>query len=79
MPAGIDRRLLYNVDWVLAGAAVALALVGVAMVYSATHSSPSAEIYLKQLALIGARPSGGIPCRCALPAAILRATERWGR
>ncbi len=53
MPGGIDRRLLYNVDWILAGAAVALALVGVTMVYSATHSSPSAEIYLKQLALIG--------------------------
>ncbi len=54
MPAGIDRRLLYNVDWVLAGAAIALALVGVAMVYSATHSSANADLYLKQLGLIGA-------------------------
>jgi rod shape determining protein RodA len=53
VPAGIDRRLLYNVDWVLAGAGIVLALVGVAMVYSATHSSPSAGIYLKQLGLIG--------------------------
>jgi len=51
---GIDRRLLYNVDWVLAGAAIALALVGVAMVYSATHSGQSADLYLKQLGLVGA-------------------------
>jgi len=50
---GIDRRLLYNVDWVLAGAAIVLALVGVAMVYSATYSGRSADLYLKQLALIG--------------------------
>jgi rod shape determining protein RodA len=53
VPGGIDRRLLYNVDWVLAGSAIALALVGVAMVYSATHSGRSAELYLKQLGLIG--------------------------
>jgi rod shape determining protein RodA len=53
VPAGIDRRLLYNVDWVLAGAGIALALVGVAMVYSATHSGQSADLYLKQLALVG--------------------------
>jgi rod shape determining protein RodA len=53
VPAGIDRRLLYNVDWVLAGAAIALALVGVAMVYSATHSGHNADLYLKQLALVG--------------------------
>ncbi len=53
MPAGIDRRLLYNVDWVLAGAGIALALVGVAMVYSATYSGQSHDLYLKQLGLIG--------------------------
>ena len=53
MAGGIDRRLLYNVDWVLAGAAIVLALVGVAMVYSATYSGRSADLYLKQLALIG--------------------------
>jgi rod shape determining protein RodA len=29
VPVGIDRRLLYNVDWVLAGTSFALALVGV--------------------------------------------------
>jgi rod shape determining protein RodA len=53
VPAGIDRRLLYNVDWVLAGAGIALALVGVAMVYSATHSGHNPDLYLKQLALVG--------------------------
>jgi rod shape determining protein RodA len=50
---GIDRRLLYNVDWVLAGATFVLSLVGVAMVYSATHSGRNADLYLKQLALLG--------------------------
>jgi len=50
---GIDRRLVYNMDWVLAGAALVLALVGVAMVYSATHSGRNPDLYLKQLALVG--------------------------
>jgi rod shape determining protein RodA len=50
---GIDRRLLYNVDWVLAGAGIVLALVGVAMVYSATHSGYNPDLYLKQLGLVG--------------------------
>jgi rod shape determining protein RodA len=50
---GIDRRFVYNVDWVFLGAALALALVGVAMVYSATHSGRSPDLYLKQLALVG--------------------------
>ncbi|HSD66988.1 MAG TPA: rod shape-determining protein RodA [Vicinamibacteria bacterium] len=53
MAGGIDRRLLYNVDWVLAGVSLALALVGVAMVYSATHSGRNPDLYLKQLALVG--------------------------
>jgi len=50
---GIDRRLVYNVDWVLLGATLALSLVGVAMVYSATHSGRAPNLYLKQLALVG--------------------------
>jgi rod shape determining protein RodA len=50
---GIDRRLLYNVDWVLLGATVALAFVGVAMVFSATHSGRHPDLFLKQLALVG--------------------------
>ena len=54
MPLGVDRRLLYNVDWVMVGTAVLLAMVGVAMVYSATHSGSTPDLYLKQLALVGA-------------------------
>jgi rod shape determining protein RodA len=54
MPLGIDRRLLYNVDWVLLGTALLLSLVGVAMVYSATHSGTSPDLYVKQLVLAGA-------------------------
>jgi rod shape determining protein RodA len=50
---GIDRRLLYSVDWVLLGATLALALVGVAMVFSATHSGRTPDLYLKQLILVG--------------------------
>jgi rod shape determining protein RodA len=50
---GIDRRLLYNVDWTLLAATLALALLGVAVVYSATHSGSSSDLYLKQLALVG--------------------------
>ena len=53
MPVGIDRRLLYNIDWVLLGASLLLALVGVTMVYSATHSGRTPDLYLKQLALVG--------------------------
>jgi rod shape determining protein RodA len=53
VPVGIDRRLLYNVDWVLLGVAVALSFVGVAMVLSATHSGRHPDLYLKQLALVG--------------------------
>jgi rod shape determining protein RodA len=49
---GIDRRLIYNVDWVLLGSSLALAFIGVAMIYSATHSGRLADHYLKQLAFI---------------------------
>ena len=54
MPFGIDRRLLYNVDWVLVASALVLSLVGVAMIYSATHTGTSPDLYLKQLVLVGA-------------------------
>jgi len=53
VPVGIDRRLVHNIDWVLLGATLTLALVGVAMVYSATHTGRSPDLYLKQLALVG--------------------------
>jgi rod shape determining protein RodA len=50
---GIDRRFLHNIDWVLVGASLVLALVGVGMVYSATHSGRSPDLYMKQLVLVG--------------------------
>lgn len=53
MLIGIDRRLVYNVDWVLLGSSVLLSLIGVAMVFSATHNGRTPELYLKQLLLIG--------------------------
>jgi rod shape determining protein RodA len=51
---GIDRRLVYNVDWVLLGSTLVLSLVGVATIYSATHAGRQPDLYLKQLALVGA-------------------------
>jgi rod shape determining protein RodA len=53
MGVGIDRRLVYNVDWVLLGTTLVLSLVGVATVYSATHAGRQPELYLKQLAFVG--------------------------
>ena len=53
MAGGIDRRFVYNVDWILLGATLTLALVGVAMVSSATHSGRHPDLYLKQLVLVG--------------------------
>jgi rod shape determining protein RodA len=50
----IDRRLLFNVDWVMLTATLFLAAIGVAMILSATSQSPRlAGLYLKQLYLIG--------------------------
>jgi rod shape determining protein RodA len=49
----IDRRLLFNIDWVLVLGALLIAAIGVFTVYSATHSGRSADLYLKQLYLIG--------------------------
>ena len=53
MPVGIDRRLLYNVDWVLIGTALVLSLLGVATIYSATHTGRTPDLHLKQLAFVG--------------------------
>ncbi len=55
---GIDRRLVYNVDWVLLGATLFLSLLGVAMVYSATYAGQKPELYLKQLALVAVGLAG---------------------
>ncbi len=53
MAGGIDRRLVASLDWVLVGATLALTAIGVAMVYSATQSGRTPDLYLKQLALVG--------------------------
>ena len=49
----IDRRLLLNIDWVMLGAALGLAAIGVATIQSATHGGSNAGLYLKQVALLG--------------------------
>jgi rod shape determining protein RodA len=49
----IDRRLLLNIDWVMLGAAILLALIGIATIHSATHGGSAANLYLKQCALLG--------------------------
>jgi rod shape determining protein RodA len=54
----IDRRLLFNIDWALLLSALLLAAIGVFTIYSATHSGKSADLYLKQLYLIGLGMAG---------------------
>jgi rod shape determining protein RodA len=48
----IDRRLVENVDWVMLGAALLLAAIGVATIQSATMNGANANLYLKQMALV---------------------------
>ena len=50
---GIDRRLVYNLDWVLLGTSLLLSLLGAAMVYSATQAGSTPGLYVKQLTLVG--------------------------
>ena len=50
----IDRRLVAGIDWVLLGTTLLLAAIGVATVYSATHSGKLNGLHLKQLYLVGA-------------------------
>ena len=50
---GIDRRLIYNLDWVLLVTTLVLSLVGVATIYSATQAGQKPDLYLKQLLLVG--------------------------
>ncbi len=50
----IDRRLLLNLDWVLLGAALVLASIGIAMIHSATFSGHSSGLYLKQAYVLAA-------------------------
>ena len=46
-----DRRLLLNIDWVLIGAVLVVALIGLANIYSSTHlyTNVGAPLYLKEL------------------------------
>ena len=49
----VDRRLLINIDWVMLGAAVILAGIGMATILSATHTGTNSNLYLKQFLLFG--------------------------
>ncbi len=62
MPLGIDRRLVYNVDWVLVGTALLLSFLGVAMIYSATHTGGSPDLSLRS----SLSPLSTIMTLCAL-------------
>jgi len=50
----MDRRLLFNVDWVLLGTALALTGIGVATIYSATYSGRFSGLYMRQLYAVAA-------------------------
>jgi rod shape determining protein RodA len=45
----VDRRLLFNMDWVLLGAVALLCCFGVAMIHSATYSGRNARLYVTQI------------------------------
>src|SRR5688572_14479499 len=45
----VDRRLLFNMDWVLLGAALLLCCIGAATIYSSTFSGRYAALYLRQI------------------------------
>ncbi|MDA8415349.1 MAG: rod shape-determining protein RodA [Desulfobacteraceae bacterium] len=51
MPEMIDRRLLTNIDWILAGLVVAVCLLGIVNIYSATSSYKivATPYYIKQI------------------------------
>jgi cell division protein FtsW (lipid II flippase) len=49
----IDRRMLTGVDWPLIGASLVLAVIGVAMIASATQTGRFAGVHVKQLIAIG--------------------------
>jgi rod shape determining protein RodA len=45
----VDRRLLFNMDWVLLSATILLCVIGISTIYSATYSGRHATLYLKQV------------------------------
>jgi rod shape determining protein RodA len=44
-----ERRLFYHIDWLTIVALAGLCAVGVAMIYSTTHTGPNATLYVKQI------------------------------
>jgi rod shape determining protein RodA len=44
-----ERRLFYHIDWLMIVALTALCAIGVAMIYSTTHTGPNSTLYVKQL------------------------------
>ncbi len=44
-----ERRLYFHIDWLMIVALAALCAIGVVMIYSTTHASPNANLYVKQL------------------------------
>src|SRR5438477_460646 len=49
----VDRRLLFNVDWVLLGSVLLLCSIGVAMIHSATYTGKNARLYISQMEYVG--------------------------
>ena len=48
----LERRLYYHIDWLFLGAVLALAAIGVAMIYSATGAAtggPNSRLYVTQI------------------------------
>jgi rod shape determining protein RodA len=49
-----DRQQWRNFDWMLLAAVLALSLIGVAMIYSATHNTPDlADYWIRQVVFLG--------------------------
>lgn len=44
-----EKRLFYHIDWLTIAALAALCGMGVAMIYSTTHTGPNAGLYTRQL------------------------------
>ena len=49
----VDRRLLFNMDWVLLGATVLLCVIGIATIHSATYTGANRDLYVKQIYFVG--------------------------
>jgi rod shape determining protein RodA len=54
-----ERRLYFHIDWLMVAALAALCATGVVMIFSTTHGSPNANLYVKQLYAIAL---GAVAC-----------------